>query len=70
MAIVAGIAAAEMKAASSQPMRQSDLKRFLNEAEECLRQAGMAVDPADKSAWVLLAEDWMKLARAAKEIDI
>jgi hypothetical protein len=46
---------------------ESDLDRFLNEAEECLRQADMATNPADKKAWVHLAEDWMKLARAARE---
>jgi hypothetical protein len=48
---------------------ESNMDRFLNEAEECIRQAGMAADPADKKAWLQLAEDWMKLARAAKERD-
>ena len=44
--------------------------RFVNEVEECLRQAKMAIDPLDKQAWLELAEDWMKLARAAKERDV
>jgi hypothetical protein len=48
---------------------ESKLDRFLNEAEECLRLADMATDRADKKAWIRPAEDWMKLARAAKELD-
>jgi hypothetical protein len=51
-------------------MPESNTDRFLNEAEECLRQVDMATDPLDKKAWLQLAEDWMKLARAAKERDI
>ena len=51
-------------------MGEGDADRFLNEAEECLRQADMAVNPLDKKAWLQLAEDWMKLARAAKERDL
>jgi hypothetical protein len=47
-----------------------DLDRFLDEAEECIRQAQMAANPLDKIAWLRLAEDWMKLARAARERDI
>jgi hypothetical protein len=34
-----------------------------------LRQAEIAADPLDKLAWVRLAEDWLKLARAVKERD-
>jgi hypothetical protein len=49
---------------------ERDVDRFLNEAEECLRQAAIAIDPADKKAWLQLAEDWMKLARAARERDV
>jgi len=47
-------------------MPESDLDRFLNEAEECLRQSRMAVNKFDKGAWLKLAEEWMKLARAVK----
>jgi hypothetical protein len=49
---------------------ESNIDRFLNEAEECLRQAAMAIEPLDKKAWLQLAEDWMKLARAAKKRDV
>jgi hypothetical protein len=49
---------------------KNNLERFLNEAEDCVRQAEMAANPLDKSAWLELAEDWIRLARAAKELDI
>jgi hypothetical protein len=49
---------------------ESDVDRFLSEAEECLRLAKIVISPLDKSAWLELAEDWMKLARAARERDI
>jgi len=49
---------------------ERNLDRFLNEAEECLRQADLATSPADKKAWMQLAEDWMKLARAARKLDV
>jgi len=49
---------------------ESDLNRFLNEVEDCIQEAQMAVLERDKMAWLLLAEDWMKLARAARERDI
>ena len=44
--------------------------QILNEVEECLRQAEIAIEPLDKRAWLELAEDWMKLARALKERDL
>jgi len=47
-------------------MPESDLDRFLNEVEECLRQSRVAVNKFDKRAWLELAEEWMKLARAVK----
>ena len=49
---------------------EGNLDRFLNEAEECIRQAEMAVNTLDKIAWIELAEDWVKLARVAKERDV
>lgn len=51
-------------------MAESNADRFLNEAEECLRQAGMAINSLDKKAWLELAEEWLELARAAKEHDV
>jgi hypothetical protein len=51
-------------------MPETGLNKFLNEVEKSLRQARAAINPVDKRAWVSLAEDWMKLARAAKERDL
>jgi hypothetical protein len=50
-------------------MTESNIDRFIEEAEECLRQAEIATDPLDKIAWVQLAEDWVKLAQVVKERD-
>jgi hypothetical protein len=49
---------------------ESNAERFLGEAEECVRQAEIAINPLDKQAWLELAEDWIRLAQAAKERDI
>jgi hypothetical protein len=46
---------------------RSDADRFLSEVEECLRLAELALSPFDRRAWLELAEDWLKLARAATE---
>ena len=51
-------------------MSESNAARFLTEVEECLRQSKVAITCHDKRAWLELAEDWMKLARAAKERDV
>jgi hypothetical protein len=48
-------------------MRETDADRFLGLAEECLKEAEKAITPLDKEAWLKLAEEWMQLARAAKE---
>lgn len=69
MVFVAGIAATKIEFPAPS-MIESNLDRFLNEAEECIRQAAIAIDPLDKQAWLELAEDWMQLARATKELDI
>jgi hypothetical protein len=50
-------------------MTESNIDRFIDEAEECLRQAEIATNPLDKIAWVKLAEDWIRLARAVRERD-
>jgi hypothetical protein len=50
-------------------MAESNFERFLDEAEECVRQAEIAADILDKIAWLRLAEDWLNLARAVKERD-
>ena len=48
-------------------MTDTNTDKFLKQAEDCLREAGKAINPLDKEAWLRLAEDWMKLAQAAKE---
>jgi hypothetical protein len=40
--------------------------RYRREAAECERNAELATRAADQKAWRQLAEDWMKLALAAK----
>jgi hypothetical protein len=49
---------------------KSNADRFLNEAEECVRQAEIAINSHDRQAWLELAEDWIRLARAARERDV
>jgi hypothetical protein len=48
-------------------MSESNFERFISEAEECVRQAEIAADVADKIAWLRLAEQWLHLALAVKE---
>jgi hypothetical protein len=48
-------------------MHESEADWFLVQAQECLRQAERARSPLDKEAWLRLAEEWMKLAQAAKD---
>lgn len=49
---------------------ERDLDRFLTEVEDCLMHVKIAPNQIDKAAWVHLAEDWMKLARASEELDL
>jgi hypothetical protein len=46
---------------------QTDAERFRKEAEDCRELAGKAMSPADKEAWLQLAEDWLKLAQEAEK---
>jgi hypothetical protein len=39
--------------------------RFRKQANGCHQQAALAVNPLDKDAWLLLADDWIKMAQAA-----
>jgi hypothetical protein len=50
-------------------MAEKDVDRFLSEAEECVRLSELAINPLDKRAWLELAEDWIRLAKAVKERD-
>jgi hypothetical protein len=45
---------------------ENDAHRYYCEAAECELNAEKATDPADREAWKCLADDWMKLARAAE----
>ena len=53
--------------ALSHVMPETYANRFLALAEECLEEAERARSPVDKEAWLKLAEEWMQLARLAKE---
>ena len=37
------------------------------EARDCEREAERTTSPLDKEAWLLLADDWIKMAQAAEE---
>lgn len=48
-------------------MIETDVERFRNEAQECLKLAEKALSQVDKEAWLRLAADWIKLAENAQE---
>ncbi|MGJ4944231.1 hypothetical protein ACQR1W_26940 [Bradyrhizobium sp. HKCCYLS1011] len=41
-----------------------DPEELRRKAEECARNANLANNDCDKAAWLKLAEDWERLARA------
>jgi hypothetical protein len=43
-------------------MRETDAERFLNHAEQCLKEAEKAISALDKEKWLKFADEWMKLA--------
>ena len=43
-------------------MTEDDAARFRMRAEACRKLAAAARNEPDKEAWVLLAEEWLKLA--------
>jgi hypothetical protein len=45
---------------------ENDAHRYCSEAAECELNAENATNRADREAWKCLADDWMKLARAAE----
>ena len=45
---------------------ENDAHRYYCEAAECELNAENATNRADREAWKCLADDWMKLARAAE----
>ena len=40
--------------------------RFRRQAQEALEQAGTATNAIDIKAWLLVAEDWLKVAQAVE----
>ncbi|MBO4228080.1 hypothetical protein [Bradyrhizobium neotropicale] len=48
------------------PTSETDAQRFRKQAQECQELAGKAENARDKEAWLLLAEDWLKLAQGAE----
>lgn len=51
----------------SDGMSGEDVERFRKHADGCHQRAQRAINPLDKEAWLLLADDWIKLAQAAEE---
>ena len=45
---------------------ENDAHRYYREAAECELNAEKATNRVDRKAWKCLADDWMKLARAAE----
>jgi hypothetical protein len=43
-----------------------DVTFYRQKAEECRRQAENAISSVDKEAWLLLAEEWSKMAQEAE----
>jgi hypothetical protein len=41
--------------------------RFRKQAEECRLQASKAISALDKEAWLMVAEEWLKLALSVEE---
>jgi hypothetical protein len=50
-------------------MSEIDSDRFRSKAMECRQLAETAINPLDKEAWLQLAEDWIKLAEGAPEME-
>jgi hypothetical protein len=44
-----------------------DAIRFRKQADEAREQAGRALSPLDKEAWLRVAEEWLKLAVSVEE---
>ena len=47
-------------------MAAHDAVRFRRQAQEALEQAGTATNAIDIKAWLLVAEDWLKVAQAVE----
>jgi hypothetical protein len=53
--------------ALSVAMTETDTKRYRKQAEECRKLAKKSANQFDKKSWLLLADDWIKLAEADEE---
>jgi hypothetical protein len=42
---------------------EQDIARYRLKAEKCRKEAENALNPADKEAWLRLAEGWTKMAQ-------
>jgi hypothetical protein len=49
-------------------MTEIAAERFLREAQECLRQAAMAISPLDAESWLRRAKEWTRLAKEVERI--
>jgi len=47
-------------------MAEHDAIRFRQQAQEALEHAQSATSSVDIKAWLLVAEDWLKLAQAVE----
>jgi hypothetical protein len=52
---------------SADGMSAEGVVRFRRQADGCYRQATLAINPLDREAWLLLANDWIKMAQAAEQ---
>jgi hypothetical protein len=47
-------------------MSEADFARYVQQAQNCLEEAGRATREVDKEAWLKLGEEWMEMARKAQ----
>jgi hypothetical protein len=45
----------------------TDAERYRVKAEECRVMAAKVFSPLDQEAWLILAEDWLRLANLAAQ---
>jgi hypothetical protein len=48
----------------------TDAERCREKAEDCRAMAAKVISPLDQEAWLLLAEDWLKLATLAAKREV
>jgi hypothetical protein len=50
-------------------MQENRAEKFRQQATECRRRAEQTAVSDDKKAWLMLAEDWCKLARGEDQTE-